>query len=309
MAITRRKGCALALVGGCLFALLAGAGVFLLVAMLARTATRRVELARIAPELGPPVERVSAEDRRAYALAFETPGQAGVDALTELIEAHPHCYNLYYDRAHLERSLGDLEATRSDYELGTAMQIDGTGTYFPLDESDTPPPPFVALLYLAELTAVMGDTEQALEIARSALEWDPGHPYQPLVTIGLLQCRLGRFEEALPNFERALDCDDPWLLSAPRVQALTGKARALHGLGRDEEALESYALARRADWRAIDAGTHFDMALLMLDAGDLAGAERSLRYAQEIDPGNELVAEALRRLDEAQARERRTMDF
>jgi tetratricopeptide (TPR) repeat protein len=313
MATSRQKGCALALLGGCLVALLFAGAVFVLVTTLVRTTHRRVEIAHDWIELAPTVERVSAEEQEEYARALESGGLAGMDALTDLIEAHPDCYNLYYDRAAMARAMGDLDSALGDYLFATPMQLDGHGTYFPLDDSDAPPPAFVAMLDLAEVFRELGDVEAALETARSSLLRDPEHPYRPLIYIGSHQCDLERYEEALQNFERALECEDRWLFSEVRVEALAGEARALHGLGRDEEALEAYALARMSDWRAIDAELHFDMALVMLDRGDAAGAERSLRHALDVDPGNSLVRQALERvesvLDEELQPTRRTRDF
>ena len=313
MATSRRKGCALVAIGGCLLALLVGGAAFVLVTALVRSGHRRVDVVRTFEELAPAVERVSPEQREVYARALETGGLVGLDALTELIEDHPHCYNLYYGRARLARSMGELDSALADYLFATPMQQESRGTYFPLDDSDAPPPLFVALLDMAEVYAQMGDVEAAIETARSSLDRDPGHPYRPLIYIGNHQCDLGRFDEALQDFERALDCDDRWLFSQVRVEALAGVARALHGLGRDEQALESYSLARITDWRSIDAELHFDMALVLLDMGDAAGAERSLRHALDIDPGNELIRTALGRVEaalDAELRpERRSMDF
>lgn len=305
MARLERKGCALALIGGCLLALLVAGGTTVLGVRLMQSIARKPEIVRIVEGLAPRIEDVSAEDRERYDRALGLQGQEGLDALSRLIDDFPRCHNLYYDRARLARSMGDLGGALGDYLHGTSLQQKRVGAYFPWDDSDVPPPLFVALLDLAQVYAGMGDVEAAIDTARTSLDQDPEHPYRPLLYIGNHQCDLGRFEEALPNFERALDREDAWLQSEVRVDALAGRARALHGLGRDEEALESYSLARDADWRGIDAELHFDMALVLLDAGDLAGAERSLGHAREIDPSNELVEEALRRVGARLDEERR----
>jgi tetratricopeptide (TPR) repeat protein len=178
---------------------------------------------------------ITDDERSTYHDVLDLEGPAALTALGDLIERHPHCYNLYYDRAAVHRALGDLEGAMADYSYGLAIRDNSDSSFFPFDDSDVPPPPFVALLELAEVYEDMGLLEDAIETARHSLDEDPAHPYHPLVYIGALQCELGRYAEALPNFERALDCDDDWLFESLRPEARAGRDLALRGLGRVRE--------------------------------------------------------------------------
>jgi tetratricopeptide (TPR) repeat protein len=245
MASNRSRNCLAALLCGCLILVIgAGALAFFGVRVALEGAQRwegyEDELRRRhEPEydaweahLESELAEITGEEREAYRAVEELAPPHAVEALSRLIEAHPRCYNLYEDRAAVRRTMGDLQAALADLSHGAAVREQPGSSYFPYDDSDFPPPPFLALLELAEVHEELGDADAAIDTARSSLERDPEHPYFPLVFIGRVQCDLGRFAEALPNFERALDCDDPWLLEDERLEAREGIERALRGLGR-----------------------------------------------------------------------------
>ncbi len=126
---------------------------------------------------------------------------------------------------------GEFEAQRADYSRAIRSRDDSDSSSFPRD-GDVPPPPFVALLELAEAQREMGQADEALETARGSLAADPDHSPRARILIGELLCELGRHAEALPSFERALDCDDGGLSDDARSRALEGRDRALRALGR-----------------------------------------------------------------------------
>lgn len=95
-----------------------------------------------------------------------------------------------------------------------------------------------AYTFLGWTYSFMGRLDEAIEECHHAIQVDPdfGNPYND---IGAYLLELGRWQEALPWFEKAM--------AAPRYEArifpYVNKGRALEHLGRAWEALEAYRQA------------------------------------------------------------------
>jgi tetratricopeptide (TPR) repeat protein len=79
--------------------------------------------------------------------------------------------------------------------------------------------------------AASGQLKEALKCYRAATEFAPDRPV-PHVALGGAQLRLGQNKDALASYERALE------LAPHDVDALTGRAAALLGVGKRDEAKE-----------------------------------------------------------------------
>ncbi len=96
--------------------------------------------------------------------------------------------------------------------------------------------------YLGWTYSILGRHQDAIEECHRAIAVDPdfGNPYND---IGAYLLELGRWEEALPWFEKAK--------AAPRYEArvypYVNQGRALEKLGRAWEALEAYRQAQQVN--------------------------------------------------------------
>jgi tetratricopeptide (TPR) repeat protein len=95
-------------------------------------------------------------------------------------------------------------------------------------------------------------------------------------TLGLAHARVGRYEEAIPEYLRAIE------LSPGYSDAYNNMGRSLEGLGRIEEAGEAYRAAAEIDPGNAEALNN--VGAFLMRTGDLEGAERWLRNAIELNP-------------------------
>lgn len=95
-------------------------------------------------------------------------------------------------------------------------------------------------------------------------------------TLGLANARMGRYTEAIREYERALE------LSPGYSEAYNNMGRALEGLGRNEEAGEAYRAAAERD--PSNAVARNNVGAFLMRTGDLDSAERWLREAIALDP-------------------------
>jgi tetratricopeptide (TPR) repeat protein len=108
----------------------------------------------------------------------------------------------------------------------------------------------------ARLMAAIGRRREALDAVDALFDERPDHLGVLLLKAGLLQ-QSGGSEAALALYERAVR------LSPQSAEAWNDRARCLHGLGRDDEALEAARTARTLLDR-LDNGRHAPAVYLTL---------------------------------------------
>lgn len=99
---------------------------------------------------------------------------------------------------------------------------------------------FPALYLLGSLRLQQGDSGEAADFLGEAVKLAPSDPAAQ-AQYGMALIGLGRFEEALPPFNRALAAKPQMVL------ALTGRAAALRGLGHTQDSLADYDTVVRID--------------------------------------------------------------
>ncbi len=127
------------------------------------------------------------------------------------------------------------------------------------------------------------DLEEVIELrgANAAMPWVYGN-------LGLALARLGRHEESLPHYRRAVE------LQADNGTTLTNYALSLIELGRNEEAA---AILRQAlDVEPVLAATHEAYGLALYRLGRIDEALAQFRAAQRISPGAAHIAARLARV-------------
>jgi Flp pilus assembly protein TadD len=95
-------------------------------------------------------------------------------------------------------------------------------------------------------------------------------------TLGLAYARMGRYAEAIREYQRALE------LSPGYSEAYNNMGRSLEALGRNEEAGEAYRAAVERD--PSNAAARNNVGAFLMRVGDLENAERWLREAITLDP-------------------------
>lgn len=128
----------------------------------------------------------------------------------------------------------------------------------------------------------MGDYENALQLYQQAHTLDSGDP-RPIFNMGVVLCKLYKYEEAIEQFDAMLRTHDRHAL------ALAHRAACHFHLGRFEEAA---ADANRALTLAPDLPEAYHaLGLLEMEKGDFALAERIFTEALDFQPDNsELLA-------------------
>jgi tetratricopeptide (TPR) repeat protein len=127
------------------------------------------------------------------------------------------------------------------------------------------------------LLADLGRNEEALAAYRRALELDPQLAVAHY-NLGLAQLALGQGDEAMGSFRQAL------ALQPDYPEAHTNLGVVLAGRGELEEALEHYREA--VALRPGDGGTHFNLGQGLLMAGQVEEGLGELRKGVELEPAN-----------------------
>ncbi|MEV7804567.1 tetratricopeptide repeat protein [Microbispora sp. NPDC088329] len=138
-----------------------------------------------------------------------------------------------------------------------------------------------ALIELREGRAdeALGLVQSAIDLAERDLEPD-AHPVHRMVLFAnraQLLARLGRTEEALADFDRAIAIDPGF------PDHYLDRGNLLFEMGRADEALADYETAMRVSPPLPEA--YYNRAELRLAAGDLDGARADLDHVLDLDPG------------------------
>ena len=128
---------------------------------------------------------------------------------------------------------------------------------------------------LGVLVAHAGDTEEAIEALRTALQLRTGFSAARL-NLALLLYQLRRFQLSLEAYRQVLSAE-------PR------SAAAWNGIGLVLVELKRFADARNAFVRAVEtdpehAGAHYNLSFTLSNLGDFDGALRATKRALELDP-------------------------
>lgn len=133
-----------------------------------------------------------------------------------------------------------------------------------------------AISGMASVMMHLGRTGEAADLLRAGIEAHPQHPD--------MRANRGALYLLMKDFDGALRCYDTMLEEAPDHGGhLLSRGSALMGLGRHDEAFESFARAAET----VPAAAHLNMGMLhmVLDpAGGAAQAEAHLRQALDADP-------------------------
>jgi tetratricopeptide (TPR) repeat protein len=125
----------------------------------------------------------------------------------------------------------------------------------------------------------LGRWELALRDFRTLAEVEPHEPWW-VVNQGLLLFKLGQYGEAVEAFDKAV------VLDPDHAQAYAIRGAAHEKLGEHERARDDYERAIELD-DAGRPGVHLRLALVLWGHfDDLAGAEKHLRRAADLDPEN-----------------------
>ncbi len=135
-----------------------------------------------------------------------------------------------------------------------------------------------------------GKFSESLEHAESALRLTPADVQLNFHVGNLLAFRLGRPQDALAYYERALD---GWPAN-PKIHNNAGVA-LLH-TGRSGEGARQFERALRLDPRYPD--PHVNLGLLYAESGDLAAADAHFRAALALDPDLAAARQGLARIRE-----------
>lgn len=159
------------------------------------------------------------------------------------------------ERGDIYRSAGRYEEAIADYT--TKMDEDPTKGYY-----------YYAIGWCHEL---QGDTDKALDFYNRGIDVDKNYPYL-FISRGDLLRKSGRSEEAVSDYERVLELDN---------ETVDGSCRhyALHGLGREEEAIEW--IDRIIDSNPEDGGGYYDKACLLGRMGKTEEGMKALETAFE----------------------------
>lgn len=158
-------------------------------------------------------------------------------------------------RGDMYRSMGDYASAIADYEK--CMDDDPSVGYY-----------YYAIGWCHEL---MGDVDTAFKFYDDGIDVDKTYWYLFLNRGEILQAR-GDIEAARTDFEKVLDIDD---------RPVSGSCRhyALHGLGRDDEAVEW--LGKMIEDDPYDGGNYYDLACLYARIGDTTKSLTALETAFE----------------------------
>lgn len=156
-------------------------------------------------------------------------------------------------RGDIYRSAGMYDKAIADYQ--TSMDEDPSSGY-----------EYYAIGWCYEL---MGNKDKALEYYNQGIDVDKTYSYL-FVSRGDLLMEMGDIDAAKADYEKVLEIDD---------EAEDGSCRhyALHGLGRDEDALEW--IDKIIDTKPNDCGCHYDKACLLARMGRTEDAIASLKTA------------------------------
>ncbi|MCX6626994.1 MAG: tetratricopeptide repeat protein, partial [Candidatus Solibacter sp.] len=146
-----------------------------------------------------------------------------------------------------------------------------------------------ALLGAGNVYLKAAEEEQAIPLLQRAAKIIP-QAYQPRFLLGSAYNRLGRYQEAAAELERAvrLGANDP--------EVFYHLARAYGGLDRQEDrrkALAQFALETRKSKESIEATRRalrlMDQARALVDSGDLEAAAARVDEARELRPSDDLI--------------------
>ncbi|MGO1118050.1 tetratricopeptide repeat-containing sulfotransferase family protein [Rhodovibrionaceae bacterium A322] len=130
---------------------------------------------------------------------------------------------------------------------------------------------------LATLCTSLGEVEEGERLYQEAIAREPERP-EWLSNMGGAKVRLGKYEEALELYERAL------VLKTEFLQAQQGRERVLLALSRAEDLISSVKSEIEQD--PGNAALQVKLARVQDHAGELDEAITSLKKAQELDPEN-----------------------
>ena len=133
-----------------------------------------------------------------------------------------------------------------------------------------------------------GRPDEAIAEFRAELVRDPAHAAAQYGLGAALVAR-GEISDAVPHFEAAVHAQ-PFF---PRAHCALGTAR--RALGQKREAVES--LARGVESAPDDRECRVDLALALLDLGDMQGARANLRTVLAADPVNARARQGLAAID------------
>lgn len=257
-------------------------------------ATRRVLMDWYEKQPGSP-ERMRAVELRAErvaglrALAKEHHAKreflAEIGAWRELLAEMPH------DE---EAAVAAAEAVATQHKLDYARELtdlalhqadggkleDAIASYRKALELD--PAQWEACNNLGVILAARNQVDEALALYRKALEHDPGNAFAHN-NLGLALARKGDLEGALKEFRTAAE--------AGHAEAVCNLGNALLSLRRVDEALAQYRKALEKDPKSVMA--HNNLALVLEERGDWAGAAKHLRALVEIAPRDFVVMDRL----------------
>ena len=132
-----------------------------------------------------------------------------------------------------------------------------------------------AHLNLGKALYDQGRYEEALEVARVAVEQDPDY-FKVHISLGAVLSELGRFEEAENHLRRAI------ALNPQARDAHLNLGDALYKQGRYEEALEVARVAVEQDQDSFKA--HINLGAVLSELGHFEEAENHLRRAIALNP-------------------------
>ena len=141
----------------------------------------------------------------------------------QAIRLRPNDPHLFYDRAACALRQGD-----------EAAAISALRRMHELSPTDALPEQTIAWLYVTGKAETRRRPEEALPLARKALQLDPNNP-MGRITLGAVHYRLGHYEEAARIFEAEAREQHPY-----RPQSELFLAMVLHRMGRSESAREAY---------------------------------------------------------------------
>lgn len=184
--------------------------------------------------------------------------EAAAEAFGRAIDINPAYIPAVLGRAEARRRHGSLKQARADYKVVIEEQPSGE-----------------AYARLASLLRDMDDFEEALDVCRDALR-KVGGSSAIYVELGLIYLAQERIElaELVLGKASALNKNDPAIYNALALVAL---AR-----GQDQLAFERFDYATSLDPSFHDA--RFNVATVLLDVGDYAGAKAQLERVLQANP-------------------------
>ena len=151
-------------------------------------------------------------------------------AFEKLLEKDPHNFVGYKARAYSLERLGDLEGAITSLKLGIELGTTGVPANDPVERAE-----FHRIL--GGLKALRGDDEEAISHFEKSLEIKEKQPGTRLKLANALS-RVGRYDAALPHYEALVETEKDFA-----ADILVRRGAALMNLGRSEEALADFRRA------------------------------------------------------------------